>query len=436
MYYFIGIKGSGMASLACMLSDIGKQVSGSDITKHIFTEDQLVARNIPIYQFNEIQLQDNWTVVVGNAFLDSFEEVIAARSNPTITVIRYHDFLGEFIKSYTSVAVSGSHGKTTTTSMLASMFTKTKKAGYLIGDGVGKLAANDDLLVIEACEYRRHFLSYYPDYAIITNVDIDHIDYFSDDQDYQLAFEQFISNVKKAVVICGEDHKAKQLKPAIPTIWYGFDENFDLVAKDVVTYSHQVEFNCIYHQKDLGRVRLPFVGEHMILNSLASIGVGLLLNMSLDEIIDGLSTFSGAKRRFVIEEGKKNIYIDDYAHHPTEVEMTIKAAKTRFPDKKIVAIFKPHRVSRLYRFNEAFASALSLADHVGLCDFNAIDDFEEGYDIDIRYLQEKIDHSFIVSEDKKGAQILSTFAPAVYLFMSSKDIYVLADHLKQLEESK
>jgi UDP-N-acetylmuramate--alanine ligase len=329
--------------------------------------------------------------------------------------------------------VSGSHGKTTTTSMLASMLQSTKHAGYLIGDGVGKLSKDDEYLIIEACEYRRHFLSYFPDYAIVTNVDIDHIDYFKDDADYQLAFDQFVHNIKKAAVIYGDDPKARNLVPQVPTIWYGMEKKNDLYAHDLRVFTDHVKFNVLYHQEDLGQVTLPFVGDHMVLNSLASIGIGLLLDMQLNEIIEGLSTFVGAKRRFVIEKVGENYFIDDYAHHPTEVEMTIKAARTRFPNHKIVAVFKPHRVSRLYRFGDAFAEALSLADHVAMCDFNAIDDFEEGYDIDIRFLQNKIKNSLVVSEDEAGAKILAQFSPAVYLFMSSKDIYVLSDCLKKLD---
>lgn len=435
MYYFIGIKGSGMASLACMLHDIGLPVSGSDIKKHIFTENELTKRNIPIFGFNEVPMQDGWIVIVGNAFLDSFEEVLSARSNPTITVVRYHDFLGEFMKKYTSVAVSGSHGKTTTTSMLASMLHFTKHVGYLIGDGIGKLAFDDEYLIVEACEYRRHFLSYFPDYAIITNVDIDHIDYFKDDADYQLAFEQFVKQVKRAAVIYGDDPRTRALQPKVPCLWYGLNENNNLYAKNLRSFPEHIEFNVVYHGEDLGEITLPFVGEHMVLNSLASIGIGLLLDMSLEDIIIGLSSFAGAKRRFVIEQNGDNYYVDDYAHHPTEIEMTIKAARTRFPHHNIVAVFKPHRVSRLYRFGDAFARALSLADHVALCDFNAIDDFEEGYDIDIRYLQNKIENSLVISEDSEGARILSQFAPAVYLFMSSKDIYVLSDELKRYQKS-
>lgn len=435
MIYFIGIKGAGMASLACMLHDVGEKVSGSDIEKHIFTEEELHKRQIPIYRFNEIEFQDNWTVVVGNAFLDSFEEVMKAKANPTIKVIRYHDFLGELLKNYHSVAISGSHGKTTTTSMIGGMLQGFKKAGYLIGDGHGKLAFDDEYLVIEACEYRRHFLSYFPNIAIITNIDLDHIDYFKDDDDYQLAFNQFIENIKDTAIIYGDDLRARQLKTKIETIYYGFESHNDLRAHDVRAYSDHVVFEVIYHGESLGDIDLPFVGDHMILNSLASIAVGFKLKMSLSEIEAGLSNFKGAKRRFEVEEANGNIYVDDYAHHPTEIEMTIKAAKTRFPNQKIVAIFKPHRVSRLYRFAQAFADALSLADEVALCNFTSIDDFEEGYDIDIHYIQKMIKNSVVISEDEAGAKWLAQFEPAVYLFMSSKDIYVLSDYLKRYQNS-
>ena len=435
MIYFIGIKGAGMASLACMLHDIGEKVSGSDIEKHIFTESELHKRQIPIYRFNEIEFQDNWTVVVGNAFLDSFEEVMKAKANPTIKVIRYHDFLGELLKNYHSVAISGSHGKTTTTSMIGAMLQGYKKAGYLIGDGHGKLAFDDEYLVIEACEYRRHFLSYFPNIAIITNIDLDHIDYFKDDDDYQLAFNQFIENIKDTVIIYGDDLRARHLKSNIETIYYGFESHNDLRAHDVRAYSDHVVFEVIYHGESLGDIDLPFVGDHMILNSLASIAVGIKLKMSLSEIEAGLSNFKGAKRRYEVEEANGNVYVDDYAHHPTEIEMTIKAAKTRFPNRKIVAIFKPHRVSRLYRFAQAFADALSLADEVALCNFTSIDDFEEGYDIDIHYIQKMIKNSVVISEDEAGAKWLAQFEPAVYLFMSSKDIYVLSDYLKRYQNS-
>ena len=184
MYYFIGIKGTGMAALATMLYDLGKEVCGSDLKKHFFTEDELVKRNIPIYEFNPTNIKDNYTVIIGNAFLEDFDEVKAARNNPTCTCYRYHEFLGKLIEDYISVGICGSHGKTTTTTMCSTVFSRFKNTAYLIGDGEGFLSKDSEYICIEACEFRRHFLAYKLDYVLITNIEIDHVDYFKDEQDY------------------------------------------------------------------------------------------------------------------------------------------------------------------------------------------------------------------------------------------------------------
>ena len=164
------------------------------------------------------------------------------------------------------------------------------------------------------------------------------------------------------------------------------------------------------------------------------ISIGILLEMTAKSINDGLASFKGVKRRFVIQHIGDSTFVDDYAHHPTEVDVTIKAAKTRFPGRKIIAIFKPHRVSRVLRFGDEFAKALMLADEVCLCPFTSIDDQEEGIDIDITYLQNKIPNSYIVEENEIDAKMLADMGPAVYLFMSSKDIYGLSDLVKNYQK--
>ncbi|MCF0114249.1 MAG: UDP-N-acetylmuramate--alanine ligase, partial [Erysipelotrichaceae bacterium] len=137
MIYFIGIKGTGMSALACILYDLKMEVAGSDLSKHFFTEEPLKDRSIPIYEFSKDNIKDGMTVIIGNAFKEDFEEVVAARSNPTVKCYRYHEYLGEFMKNYITLSVAGSHGKTTTTGMLESMMSYSKPTGYLIGDGTG-----------------------------------------------------------------------------------------------------------------------------------------------------------------------------------------------------------------------------------------------------------------------------------------------------------
>ena len=433
-YYFIGIKGTGMSSLACMLKDLGNEVSGSDLSKHFFTEVGLNERNIPIYDFDPNNIKDGMHVIIGNAFLEDFPEVIAARNNPTCICARYHEFLGKFLKNYHLISIAGSHGKTTTTGMISSVMNLYKKTGYLIGDGTGHLESDTEYFCLESDEFRRHFLAYHPEYAIVTNVEIDHVDYFKDEADYRSSYEEFAKNVTKAMVIYGEDEQARKLNLGNTKVyWYGLEEKDDICAKNVKETSTGMEYDVYFEGNFFAHFSTPLVGHHLLLNSLAVIGVSILEGIPAELIEEGLSHFKGVKRRFVVEEHNDNIYIDDYAHHPTEVGVTIDTARLRFPDKKLVAVFKPHRASRVKYFADDFKKQLEKSDKVYLCDFTSIDDKQDGTDIDITYLQKMIPNSVVITEDEKGAEILAQEQPACFLFMSSKDIYGLAEMVKKIK---
>ncbi len=431
MIYFIGIKGTGMSALACILHDLGYEVMGSDLERHFFTEEPLINRGIKIIPFDSEPIQDHSTVIIGNAFLEDFSEVIQARANKTLTCLRYHEYLGSLIKQYSSFCVAGSHGKTTTTGMLKTMLNHVQPTGYLIGDGSGHISKEALNLVVEACEFRRHFLAYHPDYAIITNVEIDHVDYFKDEADYRSAYEEFSKNVKKKLIVFGDDEEVRKCNFACDIVTYGVLRHNDYVATNIEETHNNMSFDVEYKGNFIYRFTLPFVGRHLLWNSLAVIVIGLLKEIPYQSIEEGLCQFGGVKRRFVIEEIKDNVFIDDYAHHPTEVSLTIDAAKTRYPDKKLIAIFKPHRASRVNYFRDSFAEALGKADGVYCIDFTSIDDHDDDTNIDISHLQKAIPHAQIVSEDEIGAAILAQHAPAVYLFMSSKDIYHLSNLVKE-----
>jgi UDP-N-acetylmuramate--alanine ligase len=436
MIFFIGIKGAGMASLACMLHDVGYEVMGSDIDKHIFTEDQLHVRGIKIVPFLSTSFLPEWTIVVGNAFLDDFDEVKKAHASANVRVIRYHHFLGELMAKYNSIAVSGSHGKTTTTSLVAKMLTYHHPSGYLIGDGQGHLSEDARDLVVEACEYRHHFLAYKPQYAIITNIDWDHVDYFKTLESYVESFQLFAQTVSQHIIACGDDPLIRQLTSSVPMTYYGFDDHNDVIAKNIIYQDGLTHFDLWVDGNFLSPFTLSLVGDHMVLNTLATIALGLKLHIPLHDIQASLKDFKGAKRRFVQEIVGDDVFIDDYAHHPTEIKMTILAAKKAYPHKKIISIFKPHRVSRLVNFVDEFTSALALSDHVYLVNFNSIDDYEDGYTQDIHYLSDRLSHASVIEEDMNAAHILAKHSPAVYLFMSSKDIYVLSDFLKEIKQTQ
>ena len=430
MYYFIGIKGTGMASLATMLYDLGYDVCGSDLKKHFFTQDELEKRGIKIFEFDPSNIKEEYTVIIGNAFLEDFPEVVEARKK--CKCYRYHEFLGELMKKYKTISICGSHGKTTTTTLCKTVFSKFKNTGYLIGDGEGFLDANSEYLCVESCEFKRHFLSYYPNYCIITNIEIDHVDYFKDENDYFDAYQSFVNNVKDAIFYYGDDKWCQKLSIKVPSFSFGLSEKNDFYLTNLIEKDGISSFDFMHKGKMICHYDVPFIGKHLLIDTLGVISLCEYMKFDHSLVEEAIQNYVGPKRRYIVEEYHDTIFIDDYAHHPTEVKVTIEASKARFPDKKIIAIFKPHRASRVKYFADEFKNALMLADEVYLLDFTSIDDKQDGVDIDISYLSNMIPNSKILSEDMLGAKELAKHKGECLIFMSSKDIYNIANMVKEL----
>lgn len=435
-YHFIGIKGSGMASLATIVYDRHDEVSGSDIETFIFTQKPLEDRGISITKFDEHNIKDGMCVIIGNAFDERNPEVKCAldmAAQKRITLFWYHEFLGQLLKEYTSISIAGTHGKTTTTGMVSHMMSLVSPTGYLIGDGTGEMPDNSTYFVLESCEYQRHFLAYKPDYAIITNMELDHVDYYHDMDDYCDAFETFANQIKKGVVLFGDDAYVRNLQVTKPHLYYGLHDDNDVQAINVIQDETGMRFDVLYKKTRFGSFKFPFVGKPLLWNSLGVIALGIMEGISADILQEGLATFPGVKRRFTTEEQGDNVYIDDYAHHPTAVTYMIEAARIRYPNKKIIAIFKPDRFSRIYYFMERFAQALAQADEVFLCHFPENAKVEAGIDITIQNLADICESATIINEDEEAAKVLAASGPAVYLFMSSKDIYKLKNIVKSFQ---
>ena len=364
-YFLIGIKGAGMSALASILTDIGHQVYGSDIEDMLFTQVELEAKGIAMNSFGTNVIESDMEVIVGNAFSDDHDDVVYARQVGA-KVIRYHDFLGELTSGYTSVAISGTHGKTTTSGMLAHVMRLNYKTSYLIGDGTGKGVKDSPYFVYEACEYKRHFLAYHPDYAIITNIEHDHPDYFKDEDDVIDAFVSFASQCKKKVIACGDDKNVREKLEMSNLVTYGFEDGNNFIAKNILKDSDGTTFDVIIDGIFYYTFKTPFFGDHMILNSLAVIAVCYFEGLDAKFIAKDLSLFDGVKRRFSITLQGSQIIIDDYAHHPTEIEVTLRAVRQKYPGKELVAIFQPHTVTRTKAFVNEFKDTLKLADHVYL----------------------------------------------------------------------
>lgn len=417
-YHFVGIKGAGMSSLAQIMHDLGHEVQGSDIEKYVFTEGALKNKGIKILPFSVDNIHAGMVVIQGNAFPDTHEEIVRAHELK-LDVIRYHDFLGQVINQYTSVAVTGAHGKTSTTGLLSHVMNGDKKTSFLIGDGTGMGLPGSDYFAFEACEYRRHFLSYHPDYAIMTNIDYDHPDYFKNIDDVASAFQEMANNVKKAIIAWGDDEHLRNLKADVPIYYYGLSKNDDVYADNIQITENGTQFDVYINGEYYDHFLTPQYGNHNIQNALAVITISYLEKMDVNNIKEALETFGGVKRRFNETFVSKQVLVDDYAHHPREISATIETARKKYPNKDVVAVFQPHTFSRTQAFLDEFADALSKADHVFLCEiFGSIR--ENTGELTIQDLINRIDGSALI--DENSIDVLEKFDNAVILFMGAGDI--------------
>ena len=400
-YYLAGIKGTGMSALALILNDLGFDVVGYDDAKeHRFTEDKLI-------KAQELGLK----------------------------IYEYHEMIAKLTKTFETICVSGCHGKTTTTSMISHIFDAIGGCNYLIGDGRGQGSRDSKKFILESCEYRRHFLAYNPEYVIITNIDLDHMDYFKNIDDIISAYQEFANKASKMVIACGDDQYTHALELNTPIYYYGLDDDNDIQAKNVEYSNGGTIFDVFIEGEYYGHFNLPLFGKHMLLNSLACIAVCHYERKEAKDVAKYLKTFKGAERRFKETFIGNNVIIDDYAHHPQEVKVTIKAAKQKYPDKLIIAVFKAHTFSRVKDFCDDFVNALNLADKAYIMDINYDREDPNDYPgIDAYTIINKLNNGDYI--EKGMAEKLIQYENAVILFMSSKEIYILEDEYKKLLEEK
>ena len=366
-YHFIGIKGSGMSSLAQIAYDMGHEVQGSDEETYFFTQEKLEQRNIPMYGYSAENIKEGFEVILGNAFDETHIEYRAAK-DLGLKIYTYAQFLGKLLDEIPSIAVTGAHGKTTTSTMVSNIFKHNFVTSFLIGDGTGHGEKNSDYIVAEACEYYRHFLAYHPNYAVVTNIDFDHPDYFNDEHDMFDAFQSFVNQVKDTVVICGDDRLASQLKPSTAkVVTYGFNEGNDYQIKNVKTTSENSEFDVYKNSELLGTFTMAVFGLHDISNATSAIALADICGLSTDEIQQSFGSYHHAERRFTEHKVGTNVVVDDSAHHPSEIKATIDSARRKYSDKQIIAIFQPHTYTRTAKFLNEFAESLLTADKVFLC---------------------------------------------------------------------
>ena len=399
-YYFVGIKGSGMAGLALIIKGLGYEVAGCDINKDLFTQRCLLENNIEIQDIENMDYSNSDIIVLGNAYLDKY-------TFNDKKVITYQELLSTIVDKYYSIAVCGTHGKTTTTNMIKQVLSDFYLTSYLIGDGQGYAHPLTEYFVFEACEHKEHFLSYHPDIVVCLNVDYDHVEYYKNKKQYKESFRKFLNQAKEKVIINSSlSYKRNQC------VSFGFN-NSSIKAKNVRYTEKGIYFNLYVNKEYIKDVFLPFYGKHMLINSLACIACCSYLKIPTTNILESLKKYKNAGRRYNISFFNSNVIIDDYGHHPTEIKSTILAIKQEFNDKNIVVIYHPDRPKRLTTFLEDYKKAFNSVDKVYVLPF--INDSEEGRKaIDLLVDDNKINR-FSDSFYKK-------YKNTVFLFTGSKEM--------------
>ena len=418
-YFFVGIKGTGMSSLALILHDKGCKVVGSDIDKYTFTQRGLEQAGIKILPFNADNIKPGMIIVAGNAFNDDQEEIAKAKEMG-LKVMRYPEVVEMIIEETTSIGVAGAHGKTSTTGLLAHVMSGVSPTSYLVGDGSGKGTPDARFFVFEADEYRRHFVAYHPDYTIMTNIDFDHPDYFTGIDDVCDAFETLARQTKKGIFAWGEDKNLRKINANVPIYYYGTEDNDDFVAKNIKRTTTGSSFDVYFHDQFLGNFETHLFGEHNVLNTLAVIAVSYFEKIDLGKVKQELLTFKGVKRRFTEKTVADMVIIDDYAHHPHEIRATLDAARQQYPNKKLIAVFQPHTFTRTIALMDDFAKSLNIADQVYLTDiFGSIR--ENSGNVSSADLGKKITKGGEVLKLDNMSPLLD-YHDAVVIFMGAGDI--------------
>ena len=367
-YYCIGIKGTGMSTLAQILHDLGNEVSGYDDAKdYKFTQKGLEERNIEIYYDGNHDIDPDTIVTYSVAFNENHPELVRVR-NLGLKIVKYSEVMGSVISEFKSIGVSGTHGKTTTSSLIKTILEHAGGCNYFIGAGDGYASINNDYFVVESDEFNRHFTDYHPMYSVITNIEEEHMECYKDLDDIRNTFEIFANQTSKLVVANGDNSEIKKINYNTKVLFYGFGFNNDVLIKNLKLTEEGSRFDLYIKEELYGSFEVPLYGKHMALNVCAAILICRELGISKDIIHESLLTFKNAKRRFAIEKAGKAIIVDDYAHHPTEIKVTLEAVRQRFPNKRLVVIFRPNTYSRLKDFKDEFINALGVADKVYLTD--------------------------------------------------------------------
>lgn len=433
-FYCIGIKGAGMSTLANILHDLGNEVTGYDDSLHYkFTEEGLNKRGIKIY-YEPHDIDSDTIVTYSRAFSSDHPEIKRVRELG-LNIMDYNEVVGKVTSMFQTVGVCGTHGKTTTSLLISHIIDNVLGCSYFVGDGTGYANKDNKIFVIESDEYNKHFLAYHPFISVITNIELDHVECYPGGLSEIKDTFKIFGDKSEFIVACGDDNNIRDINFSKKVIYYGFNDNNDVVAKNVKLSDVGSSFDVYMNGSFYGHFELPLFGRHMILNALSAIIVCNNYGISVNDIISNMKTFKGAKRRFKERVYGDIVVIDDYAHHPTEIKVTLEAARQKYPNKEIVAIHLPNTYSRTQALLSDFIDCLKLADKTYVMDIYCDRERAEDYPgVSSDSIIEAIDGAEKVSIETIGK--LLRHKNAVMCFMSCGNIYIILEKYEELLKEK
>lgn len=379
--HFIGIGGIGMSGIARVLIDMGYKVSGSDLEMNNLTKtiESLGGRIFQGHRGSNV-LADTGIVVYSSSINNENPEIIEARKKD-IPIVHRARILGELFNGKKGIAVTGTHGKTTTTSLISVMLYELgADPTVIVGGEVSQFRGNaysgkGGYFVAEADESDSSFLHLKPFYAVITNIEMEHLDHYASLKDIKDAFRAFVGNIKKGGMVfynIADENAADVIKKCpVKSETFGFTEDADIYARDIKMGGFATSFKCFYKKRLLGTVEIAIPGKHNVLNALSTILVGLKTGLKFNAIKRAIRKFDGARRRFDLRSNTNGIMlIDDYAHHPTEIKAVLSACRN-WKNKRLIAVFQPHRYTRTKFLADEFGKCFDLADKLILTDIYA-----------------------------------------------------------------
>ena len=448
--HFIGIGGVGMSALAHILIARGYSVSGSDLKQSRVT-DRLKQMGVNVFLGHSADNIPQVDIVVYSSCISKTNPEIKAAREKGISLLKRGVLLGVMMAGYFGIAVSGAHGKTTTTAMISYLLNKSKKdPSFAVGADVEVLGGNaqfgnSEFFVAEADESDGSFLELNPTYAIITNIDKEHLDYYRDLDHIIRTYIKFTEKIcSDGVLFCnGEDSHVNKVMQSFngKVVTFGLGESCDVYAADITCQGKITEFSCVYQGKSIGNFSIQIPGIHNVRNALAAIAVGKYLEIEEENIRAALNEFRGVDRRFEVRHciGKITI-VDDYAHHPTEIKATVQAAK-QWQKGRVVGVFQPHRYSRTKFLKEEFGRCFSGVDHLVITDVYAASespsDGAAAKTIYEQIIQNGQKDVYLLAKDKVNAHLVDIVQEGdILMMLGAGDINMLVDDLAQKLSSK